>query len=101
MPLAMVLETGLEPARLTALASKASVAAITPLEHLVGSAGLEPARARAHEILSLGCLPIPPRPRILSSELCRREEADYFVGRLPGPLPREFLLLAGLTPRGL
>ena len=39
MPLAMVLETGLEPARLSALAPKASVAAITPLEHMYGRGG--------------------------------------------------------------
>ena len=31
---------------------------------LVPATGLEPVRARTHEILSLGCLPIPPRRHV-------------------------------------
>ena len=32
--------------------------------HLVLGAGVEPARAIAHKILSLACLPIPPPERL-------------------------------------
>jgi len=40
----MVRKVGLEPTRLSALASKTSVATITPLAHfMVGTAGIEPA----------------------------------------------------------
>ncbi len=43
---------------------KSVILAVELLAHMVRVAGLEPARANAQQILSLWCLPIPPRPHI-------------------------------------
>ncbi len=56
-------ETGVEPATPT-LARSCSTTELLPHLKMVPRAGIEPARANAHQILSLACLPVSP-PRLL------------------------------------